>query len=375
MTDSHPLTVLCLASYFKGSEFIIACKELGCQVFLITKEGLKDEAWPRSHIESLFLMPNPAKQPDITHAVSYLARTNRIDLIIPLDDYDVQTAAALREHLRLPGMGDTLARRFRDKLAMRTTARDNDLPVPEFSGIFNYDQLREFMDRVPPPWVLKPRGEAGAMGIKKINQAAELWPRLDELGDQQSFFLLEAFLPGEVYHVDSIVWQGEVVFSAAHKYGRPPMNVSHEGGVFITRTLPRASEDGQKLQRLNQRLLKAFGLERGVTHAEFIKSEQDGQFYFLETAARVGGANIADVVQFASGISLWAEWANIELAHLAGQPYGLPVPRQDYAAVLICLARQEHPGPVRLSRPRNRLALGKASPCRPDRCLARCGAH
>jgi hypothetical protein len=57
--------------------------------------------------------------PDIQHAISYLARSRKIDRIIPLDDYDVLTAAAIREHTRIPGMGQTTARRFRDKLAMR----------------------------------------------------------------------------------------------------------------------------------------------------------------------------------------------------------------------------------------------------------------
>ena len=59
----------------------------------------------------------------------FLARTRLIDRIVPLDDYDVETAAALREHLRVPGMGDTTARYFRDKLAMRVQARDRGLQV------------------------------------------------------------------------------------------------------------------------------------------------------------------------------------------------------------------------------------------------------
>ena len=129
--------------------------------------------------------------PDIIYAVSYLNRSNDIVQIVPLDDYDVETAAALREHLRLPGLGETAARFFRDKLAMRLQARANGILVPDFTPVFNYDRLRSFMDSVPPPWVLKPRSEAGAMGIKKVHSAEEVWRWLDQLGDQQSFFHLE----------------------------------------------------------------------------------------------------------------------------------------------------------------------------------------
>ena len=85
-----------------------------------------------SAVDERFLMPDLSVQPDIQHAISYLARSRRIDRIIALDDYDVLTAAAVREHTRIPGMGVTTARRFRDKLAMRYQAQSKGLLVPEF---------------------------------------------------------------------------------------------------------------------------------------------------------------------------------------------------------------------------------------------------
>ncbi len=342
MTNTHPITLLCLASYFKGGAFMEAAKRLGCHVILITKENLAGEAWPEHAIDERFLMPDLTKRPDIIHAVSYLARERLIDRIVPLDDYDVETAASLREHLRLPGIGETLVRHFRDKLAMRMRARQAGLPVPEFTPIFNYGRLHDFTSRVPAPWVLKPRSEAGAMGIKKVHNNDELWHWLDELGDRQSFFLLEQYVPGEVYHVDSIVWEGEVLFAQPHRYGAPPMDVSHQGGVFVTRTLPRESEEAQALLELNRRLADALGMVRGAMHTEFIRG-QDGQLYFLETAARVGGANIDLAVEAASGINLWQEWAKIEVANVKGEPYTLPAVRQEYAGLLVCLAQQEWP--------------------------------
>ena len=336
-------TILCLSSYFKGAAFLQACKEAGLHVILATNDKNKDEHWPREFIDEFFHMPDLGKRPDITHAISYLARNRQIDLIIALDDFDVETAAHLREHFRLPGMGDSLARNFRDKLAMRTTARNAGLLVPEFTGVFNYDNLREFMNRVSPPWLLKPRSEASSMGIKKINQSDELWPILESLGDQQSFFLLEQFVAGDVYHVDGLVDQGEVLFSMAHKYGQPPLSVYSGGGVFITRSLDRESDESKSLVELNKEVLKAMGLVRGATHSEYIKFQDDGRLYFLENAARVGGANIAECVEYASGINLWHEWARIEIGNLRGEPYQLPKIHSGYSGIINCLARQEWP--------------------------------
>jgi biotin carboxylase len=148
-----------------------------------------------------------------------------------------------------------------------------------------------------------------------------------------------------------------VVFTAVSKYGKPPMEVAHGGGVFLTRTVSRATADAQALDSLNHELIRTLGLARGVTHTEFIKGS-DGRFYFLETAARVGGANIAEVVEAATGVSLWREWARIEVAGEHGQ-YEVPARREDYAGIVISLARQEWPDTSRYDDPEIVFRLNK----------------
>lgn len=342
MAEPSSKTVLCLASYEKGQEFIRECKRQGCCVLLLTTKGLEHADWPRESIDEMFYVADLYDRNDVILGVSYMARTRMIDRIVPLDDYDVEMAATLREHLRSPGMGETTARYFRDKLAMRVQARDSGILVPDFIPVLNYDALRDFIVRVPPPWVLKPRSEASSVGIKKVHAPDELWPLLETLGDRQSFYLLERYIPGEVYHVDAITSENQVVFAEVHRYRQPPMTVAHEGGVFMTRTVPRGSTDEQSLRALNWQLIDALAFKRGVTHTEFIKGQEDGRFYFLETAARVGGANIVEMVEAATGVNLWAEWAKIEIAQ-DEWPYELPPHRQDYAGVIISLAMQEYP--------------------------------
>lgn len=342
VSDARPLTILCITSYEKGQEFLRTCKREGCRVLLLTIEKHREADWPRESIDEMFYMPEEIPMPDIIRAVSYMGRTQPVDLIVALDEFDLENAAALREHLRVPGMGLTTVRYFRDKLAMRGRAKEAGILVPEFVHVLNYDRLNEYMARVAPPWLLKPRSQASGIGMKKINAPGELWPWLDQLGEQQSFYLLEQFVPGEVFHVDSIVSERNVLFSEAHAYGLPPLDVSHQGGVFTTRTLPRESAEAKELKEINRRLTEALGLVRGVTHAEFLRAHSDGKFYFIEIAARVGGAYIADLVEAATGVNLWREWARLEIG--AGKkPYGLPPVRQDYAGVIVSLARQESP--------------------------------
>jgi biotin carboxylase len=343
--ENRPLTVLCLASYYKGTDFIRECHRQGCRTLLLTSHSIKDENWPRESIDETFYMPDVQKEwklEDALLGVSFMARNETIDRIVALDDFDVETAATLREHLRTPGMGDSTARYFRDKLAMRTKARDEGLLVPEFIHVLNYDRLRDFMQRVPPPWVLKPRSLAGSMGIKKIHNADEFWAALDLLGDRQSFYLLEQYVPGDIFHVDSIFYEHEMLFSVASQYGRPPMDVSQEGDIFTTRTLPLGSKEAQPLIDMNEKTMTAFGLLRGVAHSEFIRGRDDGKLYFLETSARVGGAHIVDLIEAATGINMWAEWAKLEIAG-GKAPYKAPKPNKDAAGLMVSLAKQERP--------------------------------
>ncbi len=339
MGNIQRFTILCLASYEKGHDFIRECKQQGWRVLLLTQTALKDAAWPREAIDDLFMLPDMYNRQELVAGVSYLARTECIDKIAALDDFDVELAAALREHLRVPGMGESTARFFRDKLAMRMRAAELGIPVPPFNHALNQNALQAFMEHVPPPWVLKPRSEASSVGIQKLNQPAALWTALESLADRQSFYLLEQFIAGPVYHVDSLVADGAVVFAETHRYATPLLEVSQGGGIFCSRTLRRGSDDEQTLLQHNRDVLRGLGLEQGAAHTEFIKGE-DGHFYFLETAARVGGANIAELVAAATDVNLWREWAKLEVGL---QPYSPPPPRQDYAGIVICLARQEHP--------------------------------
>jgi biotin carboxylase len=338
----RPLAILCVSTYEKGQEFIRTCKAIGCTVYLLTVEKLRNADWPREAIDEMFFMPEELPLPDLLRAVSYAARTRKIDRIVALDEFDMENVSAIREHLRIPGMGLTTVRYFRDKLAMRARAKEVGVNVPEFVHVLNHGEIGEFMDRVPGPWLLKPRSQASGIGMKKILRPEDLWPWLERLGDEQSHFLLEQFLPGSVFHVDSIVSEKEVVFAEAHAYGAPPLDVSHGGGVFTTRSLERDSVDARALQAVNGELIEGLGLMRGVTHAEFLKAHADGKFYFIEIAARVGGAYISDVIEHATGVNLWREWAKLEVG--AGKnPYALPAARKDYAGVIVSLAKQEQP--------------------------------
>jgi hypothetical protein len=347
-TETRSQTFICLASYFKGAEFMRECKRQNHRVILVTKEKFLHEDWPREALDDIIALPNDATPELYVYAVSQLGRPQKIDRIIALEEFDVVTAGLIREHLCLDGLTSTTARIFRDKLSMRVQARKAGIRVPDFVHVLNYDELREFMSNVPLPWVLKPRSDVSAVGIKKLEDSEQVWRAIDTLDardnlrERSPYHLLERYVAGDVFHVDSLVNNGKVIFAGASAYGRPPMDVAHRGGVFISRTVKHNSEDQRNLLKLNRKLIAALGLSHGAAHAEFIKSAEDGEFYFLEIAARVGGAYIAEALEAASGINLWREWARIEMASGNGS-YQLPATRKEYGGIVLSLARQEYP--------------------------------
>ncbi len=337
-----PLNFLCISTYYKGVDFLKTCKADGNHVYLLTKKKLEHEAWPWEAIDDVFYIED-WNQNDVVKGIAYQFRNIKFDRFVALDDFDVEKVALLREHFRLPGMGRTTAHYFRDKLAMRMKAKEEGVNVPEFTSLFYDNDINAYADRVEAPWLLKPRMEASATGIKKIQSKEELWQIVDGLGDERDNYLIEKFAPGDVYHVDGLNNEGKVVFSRVSKYLDTPFEVAHGGGIFRSATCEIGSKTEKALQKMNAQVMKAFGMKFGASHTEFIQSKSTGELFFLETSSRVGGANLAEMVEAASGVNLWGEWAKIEAANLRSLPYSPPQLKNKYAGIVVSLSRFEHP--------------------------------
>src|SRR5579863_7563821 len=101
--------LLCIASYEKGQDFLRQCAEMGVKVTVLTLDRSRGAAWPRECLEELATMPAGLNREQILNTVSWMARGRRFDRVIALQDYYLETAAQIREHMRVPGMGATTA--------------------------------------------------------------------------------------------------------------------------------------------------------------------------------------------------------------------------------------------------------------------------
>lgn len=340
--------IICLASEFKGNEFLEECHKAGWHVTLLTREDLSYSDWSWTSLNELRTVPAGSKEEDYLREIINIAVHQPVDHIVGMDEFDVLPASRAREYLQIfKGMSRSHALRFRDKLTMRSIASLNGIACPEFLGVFNSADVNEYLDTVPAPWIIKPRTEVSAFGIKKCETKEQAWEVLNELENRETWrdhpskFLIERFIEGKVYHVDSVINEGKIAAFGVNEYGTTPFKVA-QGGVFTSSTLEYESKDRKELEKINKKLLKAFNHERGVSHAEFLKSDADGKFYLVEVAARVGGAYIANVHEHANGFNLWREWGKLECA-TKKDPYAAPKTKKEYAGIALALAKEDAP--------------------------------
>src|SRR5215475_9632703 len=146
---NQPLNIVCLATYFNGADFIRECKAHGCHVILVTKEKMLREDWPRESLDDLIAVPNDAGPALFIDLLAFLARNMKIDRVVALEEFDVVTAALMREHLCLPGLSSSNAKVFRDKLSMAVYSQRAGINVPEFVPLVNVEEVDQYMKTVP----------------------------------------------------------------------------------------------------------------------------------------------------------------------------------------------------------------------------------
>lgn len=332
--------VLCLTNYFKGHRLLESFKKLGCRTLLVGTTRVRHDPWKAEHVDEKFFVHDFEDEQALLNAISYLARDREIDLVVPLEEYAVETASTVRAHLGLPGPDEGVTRRSRDKLSMRLLARKAGIPVPAFEAFLNRAAVERFLDTIPGPWMVKPRREGGAVQIRKLHQPEEVWRLFEELGDRRSYHLIEAFVPASVYHVDSVVKDGKVLMALPGQYGTPPFDVWHGGGVFSSRTVPKKHPLAKALLELNEKVIQAVGVQQGVNHVEFLGL--GNRVYFLEIGARVAGSNLDRLTTAATGVDLFLESAKLEL-HWLGDEYALDEPYRKEAGIVLCLSREKEP--------------------------------
>jgi biotin carboxylase len=234
-------------------------------------------------------------------------RAGGFERILCLSEFDLLTGAMLRERYGVPGADVQRTLNFRDKPRMKEVLGARGIRVPGFRLAENPQDVAEFAASVSGGLMLKPRAGAASQGCLALPRGTDLAKALAGLDDLHDYEV-EEFLDGPIWHVDGLMYRGELLLGRASRYvntcydfarGTPLGSVVEAGAV------------ADEVVDFARACLEILGMVDGIFHLEVIQTA-DG-LAFLEVGARVGGGEIPFTFRDVYGVDLLGDWVQMEL--------------------------------------------------------------
>jgi len=223
----------------------------------------------------------------------------------------------VRDHLGIPGMGEAVARNFREKGRMKDIFTAAGLPCARHREVTAIDRAAEFAAQVGYPLVVKPPAGAGAVATYRVDNDGQLAAVLGSLGvlanggtDSRSV-VLEEFVTGQENSFETVSIDGKPVWDSHTKYLPAPLHVVENPWIQWTVLLPREVNDGDTAAVRDKayRGIQALGMGTGLTHMEWFHTSRGA--VISEVAARPPGAQIIPLNSYAHDIDFFRVWARL----------------------------------------------------------------
>jgi biotin carboxylase len=244
-------------------------------------------------------------------AVLALAREERVDGVMPLNDWGVPTAAHVASALGLRGLTPRTAELACDKGLMREQWERDGLANPEFRVVVSEREAREACEAIGLPVVVKPADSGGGgRGVSVVREPDELeWAyAFAEPRARNGRIVVERFLEGTELTIESISHGGEVHVLAVSDKIKPPLRTR----VATSLHYPADLEPGtlEQVRALAAAAVLSVGITDGPSHVEMIVT--DAGPVLLELGARGGGGHVFSVIgEAVSGVPMVAESARV----------------------------------------------------------------
>ncbi|UCF66997.1 MAG: ATP-grasp domain-containing protein [Acidobacteriota bacterium] len=277
--------------------------------------GLSDqpaEALPelaRTHLADHIHVPSLWDERAVVEIVEQHARRRPLDRVECLWEPGLVLAARLREALGLPGMSVEQTLPFRDKELMKQRLDAAGIRTPHHYRARTVEEVREGVERIGYPIIIKPIAGAGATDTYRIDRPQDLeqvLPRIRHVPEVS----VEEFVEAEEFTYDTISINGAVLhFNVAWYRPRPLIDKLVEWVSPQTIALRDvAAEELQVGIEMGRKVLRALDFQTGYTHMEWYR-RPDGSAVFGEIGARAPGARLVDIINFSCDIDTYVGWA------------------------------------------------------------------
>lgn len=291
-------------------------KELGEDLLLLSSDEYSD-GFPKEQYAYFESFPNYAQNGCVELRAIELYEKYSYHTIIAVAERDIYRASQLREKLGLKGQTFRSACQYRNKVMMKEIARKAGILTPEFLELKSNFHLVEFSRKHPFPIVVKPIDSAGSMGTIVLEKKSDL-KRLLTKGIPP-YSQAETFVEGEMYHIDGLVYHGEVVFITVSKYSSSCL-AFHEGGFTGSYLIDQKSKLAKRLVQETEKLISVLDTPLHTTfHAEFFHTPTD-EIVLCEIASRTGGGRVNIILEKAFGFNITKSMIYAQL----GLPIKLP---------------------------------------------------
>lgn len=219
----------------------------------------------------------------------------------------------VRDRLGIEGMGEAVARNFREKARMKEVLAEAGVPVAKHRLCTTADEIRAFADVVGWPVVVKPPDGLGAKATYRLTGPEDLaaLERIQPLGAEP--VQVEEFV--DVAHentCETVSIAGRSVWRSGTRYLPRVLEVVENPWMQYCVVLPRETDDARSraIAPHDEATLRALGLVTGLSHLEWFE-RRDGRVLVSEVGARPPGANIMPLMAYAHEFDPWRAWAGL----------------------------------------------------------------
>jgi biotin carboxylase len=233
-------------------------------------------------------------------------RAGGFERVLCLSEFDLLTGAALRERYDVPGDDVERTLNFRDKPRMKQVLGARGVRVPGFREVDGPQDVAEFAAAAEGGLMLKPRSGAASQGCLALPRGTDLAEAL--AGLDLRGYEVEEFLDGPIWHVDGLMYQGELRLGRASRYINTCYDFAH--GTPLG-SVVQAGALADQVVDFARHCLQVLGMADGIFHLEVIETASG--LAFLEVGARVGGGEIPFTFRDVYGVDLLGDWVQMEL--------------------------------------------------------------
>ncbi|WP_318209499.1 MULTISPECIES: ATP-grasp domain-containing protein [unclassified Streptomyces] len=213
--------------------------------------------------------------------------------------------ARLAEHLGLRTNPGSVMENCRDKHATRRLLAAHRVPSARSGRVANLLQATILAEDIGYPVVLKPAGQAGSVGVIRVDNSEDLARAFDFAaagaalaGGQNTDVLVEEYLDGPEISVECVTQHGHThaVAVTRKKLGFAPY--FEEIGHTVDAADPLLSQ----VAPMAAAAIRALGIGHGIQHVEMRLTPSGPRI--IEVNGRIGGDLIGHLVRLATGLDL-----------------------------------------------------------------------